>query len=71
MELTISEQIRILAARRGLALADLAQTTGQSRQNFSNKLKRDNWTVRELNEIAAAAGVRLSVQFIDDNGKEV
>ena len=72
MELTASEKIRILANRRGASMADIADLTGQSRQNLSNKLKRDNFSVVELQKLAAALNCSVSICFIDnENGESI
>ena len=70
MNMTISEKIRLLAKRKGNTLGDLADMTGQSRQNLSNKLQRDNFSVGELNKIAASLGCTLEISFIDDTTGE-
>ena len=71
MVLSISEQIRLIARRAGLSLSDIAAATGQSRQNFANKLRRDNWTINDLDKIAAAAGLVLSVQWTEKDGNAI
>ena len=68
--LTTSEQIRIIARRAGLSLADLARATGQTPQNLNNKLNRDKWTINELQAIATAAGLGVSVVWTD-NGEPI
>ena len=69
MQLTINEQIRLLTSRAGLSLADLARATGQTPQNLNNKLKRDKFTVQELQAIAAALGGCVVVTWMDKDGK--
>ncbi len=54
MVLTMGEKIKIVLKRRGLTIAQLADLTGQTRQNLSNKLTRDNFTEKEIAEIAGA-----------------
>ena len=54
MVLTMGEKIKIVLKRRGLTIAQLAELTGQTRQNLSNKLTRDNFTEKEIAEIAVA-----------------
>ena len=54
MVLTMGEKIKIVLKRRGLTIAQLAELTGQTRQNLSNKLTRDNFTEKEIAEIAEA-----------------
>lgn len=72
MGLTAGEKIRVLLKRRGLSVADLAEQTGQTRQNLSNKLSRDNFTEKELQTIAAALGCSYSITFtLNDTGEEI
>ena len=71
MEMTASEKIRILAKRQKMSLGELADALNQSRQNLSNKMSRDNFSIRELEEIAAALGCELRVEFISKSDGEV
>jgi cyanate lyase len=54
MPLTIGEKIKVILGRRNMTIADLAYTLKQSRQNMTNKLSRDNFTEKEVKEIAEA-----------------
>lgn len=54
MSLTMAEKIRVVLNRRNMTVSDLADALGQSRQNLSNKLSRDNFTTNELKAIAEA-----------------
>lgn len=69
--LTISEQIRLLARRAGLSISALASATGQTPQNLNNKLRRDNFTINELQKIATAAGVTVNIIWTDNTGKAI
>ena len=40
MPLSMSEKIKVILKRRNMTLGDLADKTGQSRQNLSNKMSR-------------------------------
>ena len=72
MQLTVSEKIKILIKRKNMTLAQLAEQTGQSRQNFSNKMSRDNFSEKEMLEISAALDMDLVIKFIDKNtGEEI
>ena len=72
MDITASEKIRILVKRKGKSMGDLADLTGQSRQNLSNKMKRDNFTIAELNKIAAALDCSVSISFTDiETGEQI
>ena len=52
--LTMGEKIKIMLKRRNITLSELAERLGQSRQNLSNKMSRDNFTEKELIAIAEA-----------------
>ena len=65
MELSVSEKLRLIMARKKIKVGDLADATNQSRQNLSNKLTRDNFTVNEAQKMAEALGCKLSVVFTD------
>lgn len=69
--MTISEQIRVLCARINISMAELARRTGQSPQNLSAKMKRESFTVAELETIADAAGTVFEHRFIFPNGEQI
>ena len=52
MSLSMSEKIRILLRRKKMTITDLADILDTSRQNLTNKLNRDNFTEKELQQIA-------------------
>lgn len=54
-----------------MTLSDIAAATGQTRQNLNNKLRRDNFTINELQKIAAAAGVTVNIIWTDNTGKAI
>jgi hypothetical protein len=61
-----AEMIRILLVKRGnVSEAELARRLGQSPQNFNKKMKRESFTLADLDTIAGCLGCRLSVQFVD------
>lgn len=65
MDLTFTEQIKITAARKGVTLGKLADLTGQSRQNLSNKISRGNFTIDQMEQIAAALDCNLIITLED------
>lgn len=70
--MTISEKIRLLARRRGLTVTALAGKIKMTRQNLSMKLKNDNFTVKELQEIAVALDCSFDTVFVmNDTGEKV
>ncbi|MDR1641538.1 MAG: helix-turn-helix transcriptional regulator, partial [Clostridiales bacterium] len=69
--LTISDQIRALCARLNINLAELARRIGCSPQNLNNKMKRESFTIKDLDKIAKVAGVSFSHKFIINNTEEI
>ena len=72
MALTTSEKIKVLMRRRGMTMGNLAEKTGQTRQNLSNKISRDNFPEKELREIAKALDCELETVFVMlDSGEKI
>jgi len=51
--------------------AELARRLGKSPQNFNSKMKRESFTIRDLEDVADALNVDFKRAFILDNGEEV
>ena len=72
MGLTMSEKIKVVLKRRGMTMGELADKTGQTRQNLSNKMTRDNFPEKELRQIAEALDCELeSYLVMKDTGERV
>ena len=72
MGLTTSEKIKIVLKRRGMTMGELAEKTGQTRQNLSNKMSRDNFPEKELKVIAEALDCEFeSVLIMRDTGERI
>jgi transcriptional regulator with XRE-family HTH domain len=69
--MTISDQIRVLCARLNISMAELARRTGQSPQSLNAKMKRESFTIAELEHIANATNASFSRKFLLANGEEV
>ena len=69
--MTISEQIKVLCVRQNISQAELARRLGTTPQNFSAKLKRESFTVSEIEEIAEVVGVEFEKMFILSSGEQI
>jgi transcriptional regulator with XRE-family HTH domain len=69
--MTVSEQIKVLCVRSGISVAELARRTGQSPQNFNSKMKRESFTINELEVIAGAANSEFERKFVLSNGEKI
>lgn len=56
-----SDLVIKLCEEQNISISELARRIGQSRQNFSKKLKRDTLTIDELKAIANALDIRAIV----------
>ena len=63
MKLSMSMKIRELLKEKNMTIKELSTLIGRSNQNMANKLKRDNFSMNELIEIAEALDCTLSISF--------
>lgn len=71
MSITVSEKIRIIMGRQNISMTKLAELTGQTRQNLSNKFSRGNFTESDIEAMAKAMGCSVDIRFILPDGSEV
>lgn len=70
--MAMAEKVRILLVKRKITVTDLAKRLGMSQSNLSNKLSRDNFNEKELQEIAEALNCDLDIVFtLRDTGEQV
>jgi hypothetical protein len=69
----MAEKIRILLVKQGnISEAELARRLGQSAANFYHKMKRDNFSEKELREIADVMDSGLKIGFVlNKTGEEI
>ena len=66
--MTMEQKINMAIAYKGISQAALARDIGMTPSNFNQKLKRDTFTDKELEKIAAALGalyIPASFEFPD------
>ena len=68
----MSEKIRILLIKKGnLSITELARKLNTTPQNLSAKMKRDNFSVNELKQIAEVLDCDYKSNFIiKETGEE-
>ena len=75
MELSFGEQIKILLKRKNMTIKELAdlyvEKTGMpmSRQNLTQRLRRDNFPEQDMRILAALLGYQVSIQLEPTDGK--
>ncbi len=68
MELSVAEKIRLIMRRQGKTMGELAELTGQTRQNLSNKMSRGNFTEKDIVALAQALGCQVEIRFTLPDG---
>ena len=69
--MTISEQIKVLCVRSDISVAELARRVGTTPQNFNSKMKRESFTIADLECIAKAVGSSFERYFVLRDGDKV
>ena len=69
--MTISDQIRLLCISSYISIAELARRTGKSPQSFNAKLRRESFTISELEVIAKAVNSHFERSFVLPNGEQI
>lgn len=69
---TMAKKINMLLIEQEITKQELAKRLGTTPSNISGKLKRDNFSEAELQEIAKACGATFEGTFIiTDTGKQI
>ena len=69
--LTTAEKIRLISKRLDISMGDLAESTGQTRQNLSNKMGRNNLSEKDIAALAAAMGCTVEIKFTLPDGSVI
>lgn len=69
--LTVAEKLRLIMKRHNKNMGELADATGQSRQNLSNKFSRNNFSEKEVYDLARALGCSAEIIFTLPDGTQL
>ena len=67
----MTEKIKILLVKKNISAVQLAELLGVTPQNIYNKFKRDNFSEKELHEIAERFGCTFEGSFILPDGTKI
>ena len=67
----IDEQIKMLCVKSDLSLSEIGRRLNKTPQAFSQKMKRGNFTIDELNDIALVSGCKFECSFLFPNGDKI
>ena len=48
MDISVAEKLRLIMKRQNMTMGELAEASGQTRQNLSNKMTRGNFTEKDI-----------------------
>jgi len=68
--MSMAGKIRIALIKRNMSVKDLAAKLGCTSQNLSGKFKRDNFSEKELQDIAEAIGCSFDGRFLSKDTRE-
>jgi len=71
MKLSMAEKIRVLLRRKNVTIVELSTRLGTTNQNLANKFKRDNFSIKELDDIAKALDCEFEGFFVDKDGDRI
>ena len=71
MEYNFSEDLKSIREILGFSQSELAEKIGTSRQNLTNKFKRDNFSEKEILQIAQALDCTFEGTLILNDSGEV
>jgi DNA-binding Xre family transcriptional regulator len=70
--MSMAKLVKTLLIERDMTMTDLASKMGKTVQNMSAKLRRDNMSEKELQEIATACDATFHGAFVlNDTKKEI
>lgn len=69
--MTVNEQIKILCIRNGISLAELSRKIGMTPQSLNGKMKREKFSVYDLDKMANAVGCSFERYFVLPNGEKI
>ena len=64
MSMTMSDKIKIVLIKKKMTVGDLAKKLECTTSNISNKFKRDNFSEKELMQLAEAMNCDFNAEFI-------
>ena len=65
--MNIEKEIRKILLDEDIEIKELASRLNTSQQNISAKLKRNNFTVKDVEKILNVLGYELKIEFIKKN----
>ena len=69
--MTMEQKVKMALAYKGISQAKLAQAMETTASNFNQKLKRESFTVEELEKMAECLGAKYFFGFEFEDGTKI
>lgn len=69
--MSMAKKIKMLLVEKETNLSQLAEMIGTTQPNLSNKIRRDNFSEKELIEIAEVLNVKYEANFVLEDGRTI
>ena len=69
--MTMEQKVKMALAYRGISQAKLAEAMNTTASNFNQKLKRETFTVEELEKMAECLGAKYFFGFEFEDGTKI
>lgn len=69
--MNLTEKLKIAMIKQNITQIELAERTGQTQNNLSNKMIRDNFKLSEYLKLVEAMGCSLELNIVLPNGEKV
>ena len=69
--MTMEQKVKMALAYKGISQAKLAQAMETTASNFNQKLKRESFTVEELEKMAECLGAKYFYGFEFEDGTKI
>ncbi len=67
----LSKKLKFAMIELDVTQVELGRRTGQTQQNLSQKMRMDNFNIREYERLVKALGCELEVTIVLPNGKRL
>ena len=69
--ISLTKKLRIAMIEQNINQTTLAERTGQTQKNLSNKMTRDNFQLSEYAKLVEALGCTLEINIVLPNGDKI
>lgn len=69
--MNLTEKLKIAMIKQGVNQSRLAEASGQTQKNLSNKMSRDNYKLSEYENLVTSLGCKLEINIVLPDGTKI